>query len=105
MKRRLVLRAALALLVAAPSGARAQETIFNVPSGDGGQFGLEQPVNSRLTLAADWYTGHHALGYVTPGVIVKLTSRITWYGSYQIGNGAVANGNHQFLTELGWNFN
>ena len=70
----------------------------------GGQFGIEQPVNSRLTLAADWYTGHHALGYVTPGVIVKLTSRITWYGSYQIGNGAVANGNHQFLTELGWNF-
>ncbi len=71
----------------------------------GGQFGIEQPVGSRVTLAADWYTGHHSLGFVTPGIVVKVTSKLTWYGSYQIGNSGVTNGNHQFLTEIGWNFN
>lgn len=71
----------------------------------GGQFAIEQPVGKSFTVAADWYTGNHALGYVTPGVIVKFTEKLTWYLSYQIGNGGVANGNHQLLTEFGWNFN
>ncbi len=71
----------------------------------GGQFALEQTITNRLTLAADWFTGHHDLGYVTPGVIVKITPRVTWYGTYQIGNSGVSKGNHQFLMELGWNFN
>lgn len=71
----------------------------------GGQFAIEQPVSKKLTLAADWFTGHHALGFVTPGVIVKVTPKFTWYGSYQIGNSGVTAGNHQFLMELGWNFN
>lgn len=71
----------------------------------GGQFAIEQPVNDKLTLAADWFTGHNALGFVTPGMIVKLTPKITWYVTYQIGNSAVGNGNHQFLMEIGWNVN
>ncbi len=71
----------------------------------GGQFGIEQPLGSRLTLATDWYTGQHALGFVTPGVIVNLSKKLTWYGSYQIGNSGLTSGNHQFLTEAGWNFN
>ncbi len=71
----------------------------------GGQFGIEQPIGSRLTVAADWYTGEHSLGYFTPGFILKLTQKVTWYGSYQIGNHGTLNGNHQFLTEIGWNFN
>lgn len=71
----------------------------------GGQFAVEQPVGKRLMLAADWFTGHHTLGFVTPGVIVKISQKFTWYGTYQIGNSGAANGNHQFLTELGWNLN
>lgn len=71
----------------------------------GGQFAIEQPVGKSFTVAADWYTGNHALGYLTTGVIVKLTQKLTWYVSYQIGNSGVTNGNHQFLTEFGWNFN
>jgi hypothetical protein len=70
----------------------------------GGQFAIEQPVGNRVTLAADWYTGVHALGYVTPGVVVKVTSKFTWYGSYQIGNSGLCRGNHQMLMEIGWNF-
>jgi hypothetical protein len=71
----------------------------------GGQFAIEQPVGSRVTLAADWYTGTHALGYVTPGMVVKVTAKFTWYGSYQIGNSGLSSGNHQVLIELGWNVN
>jgi hypothetical protein len=58
-----------------------------------------------VTLAVDWFTGTHALGYVTPGVIIKVTSRFTWYGTYQLGNTGLLNGNHQFLLELGLNLN
>jgi hypothetical protein len=71
----------------------------------GGQFTLEQPINKRLTVAAEWYTGNNAVGYVNPGVIVKATSKITLYGAYQIGNAGVTHGNHQFLWEIGYNFN
>ncbi len=69
----------------------------------GGPLAIEQPISSRLTVAADWYTGDHALGYVTPGIILKATSQLTLYGTYQIGNGRASAGNHQMLIELGWN--
>jgi hypothetical protein len=71
----------------------------------GGQFTFEQPINNRLTLAAEWYTGNTDVGYVNPGVILKLTSKLTLYSAYQIGNAGVTKGNHQFLWELGYNFN
>ena len=71
----------------------------------GGQFTFEQQVSNRLTLAAEWYTGNHAAGYVNPGAIIKLTSKLTAYAAYQIGNAGVTSGNHQFLWELGYNFN
>ena len=71
----------------------------------GGQFAIEQPIASRVTLAADWFTGHHAMGYVSPGVIVKLARQLTAYVCYQVGNASVKKGNHQLLVEIGWNFN
>jgi hypothetical protein len=71
----------------------------------GGQFTFEQPINKRLTVAAEWYTGNQAVGYVNSGVVVKATSKVTLYGCYQIGNAGVTNGNHQFLWEVGYNFN
>jgi hypothetical protein len=71
----------------------------------GGQFTFEQIVNHRLTLAAEWYTGNHAAGYVNTGAIIKLTTKLAFYTAYQIGNAGVTTGNHQFLWELGYNFN
>ncbi|HLZ49909.1 MAG TPA: hypothetical protein VKP61_04095 [Candidatus Acidoferrum sp.] len=71
----------------------------------GGQFTLEQNVSSRLTLAAEWYTGNNATGYVNPGAIIKITSKLTGFAAYQIGNAGVTKGNHQFLWEFGYNFN
>jgi hypothetical protein len=71
----------------------------------GGQFTFEQRVSNRLTLAAEWYTGNTAVGYVNPGAILKLSSKLTLYAAYQIGNAGVTTGNHQFLWEIGYNFN
>jgi hypothetical protein len=71
----------------------------------GGQFAIEQTIGKRVTLAADWYTGGHALGYITPGVVLKVTSKVTLYGTYQVGNRALSEGNHQMLEEFGYNFN
>jgi len=71
----------------------------------GGQFTFEQPLGKRLTLAAEWYTGNQASGYVNSGAIVKLTGKLTLYAAYQVGNAGVTQGNHQFLWEFGYNFN
>jgi hypothetical protein len=79
--------------VVAPNAARG-----------GGQFAVEQTINSKLTLAADWFTGRHANGYFTPGVIYKPHPQVTTYFSYSIGNADASKGNHFFLFELGYNF-
>jgi hypothetical protein len=71
----------------------------------GGQFTIEQPLNKKVTLAADWFTGRHSAGYFTPGVIFKVGSKITGYASYAIGNQNTSRGNHFFLLEFGYNFN
>jgi hypothetical protein len=71
----------------------------------GGQFTLEQPLNKRVTLAADWFTGRHGAAYFTPGVVFKVGPKITGYASYSIGNQNASRGNHYFLLEFGYNFN
>lgn len=71
----------------------------------GGQFAIEQPIDSRVTFAIDWFTGDSSIGYLTPGVIIKVTRQLSWYATYQLGNHRLTEGNHQFLFELGWNFN
>lgn len=71
----------------------------------GGQFGFEQPLNKKVTFAADWFTGKHSAGYFTPGIIFKAGPAITGYTGYSIGNQNVTGGNHFFLLELGYNFN
>jgi hypothetical protein len=71
----------------------------------GAQFTFEQRVNNRLSLAAEWYTGKQVVGYVNAGAIIKLNSKLTLYAAYQVGNEGVTTGNHQFLGEIGYNFN
>lgn len=71
----------------------------------GGQFTFEQPLNKKVTLAADWFTGRHSAGYFTPGVVFKVGSKITGYASYSIGNQSASRGNHYFLMEFGYNIN
>jgi hypothetical protein len=71
----------------------------------GGQFGFEQPLNRKITFAADCFTGKHAAGFFTPGIIFKIGPKVTGYAGYSIGNQNVSEGNHFFLLELGYNFN
>jgi hypothetical protein len=71
----------------------------------GGQFGFEQPLNKKVTFAADWFTGKHGAGYFTPGIVFKVGPKVTGYAGYSIGNTNVSNGNHFFLLEVGYNFN
>jgi hypothetical protein len=71
----------------------------------GGQFGLEQTVTSRFTVAADWITGRQSSGYFTPGVFFKPHPRVTGYAGYSLGNANLSNGNHFFQLEIGYNFN
>ena len=71
----------------------------------GVQATFEQPVTKSFSLAADWFSGAHASGYLTPGVILKATSRVTFYGAYEFGNSGLTGGNHALLVELGYNFN
>jgi hypothetical protein len=71
----------------------------------GGQFGFEQPLNKKVTFAADWFTGKHAAGYFTPGIVFNLGAKVTGYAGYSIGNQNPSQGNHFILLELGYNFN
>ena len=71
----------------------------------GVQATFEQTVTKSLTFAADWFSGAHASGYLTPGIVMKPTSRLTFYGGYELGNSGLTQGNHALLIELGYNFN
>jgi hypothetical protein len=71
----------------------------------GGQFTVEQTLGSRVTVASEWYTGNTATGYVNTGAVIKVTQKLTGYAAYQLGNAGISKGNHQFLWELGYNFN
>lgn len=70
----------------------------------GGQFGIEQTINSKVTLAADYFTGKHANGFLTSGVIYKPHPQVTTYWAYSIANDRAKQGNHFFLLEIGYNF-
>jgi hypothetical protein len=70
----------------------------------GGQFGFEQPINSRFSVGADWITGKHAAGYFTPVLTVKPSSKSAVYLGYSIGNSGVKQGNHFFYAAFGYTF-
>ncbi len=81
------------------------ENVVSTANRGGGQFGLEQPFNKYLGFQADWFTGKHAAGYVTPGFVIHPHPKVSIYAGYSIGNTGVSQGNHFFLTEVGFNFN
>lgn len=71
----------------------------------GGQFTFEQPVTRKFGVQADWFTGKHANGYLTPGGYYKFNKKLTGYAAYSIGNANLKNGNHFLYFEVGYNFN
>lgn len=71
----------------------------------GGQFGIEQTINSKFSVGADWITGKHATGYVTPVLAFKPHPKVSIYQGYSIGNVDANRGNHFFYTAIGINLN
>jgi hypothetical protein len=71
----------------------------------GGQFGIEQSINSKFSVGADWITGKHAAGYFTPVFTYKPHPKISIYQGYSIGNMDATRGNHFFYTAIGINLN
>jgi hypothetical protein len=62
---------------------------FAAPHGTGGALAtVEQPLPwvPGLTLAADWWSGENAIGYVSPGFPCAF-GRWTAYAAYSIQNG------------------
>lgn len=71
----------------------------------GGQFGIEQSINSKFSIGADWITGKHAGGYFTPLLTFKPHPKVAIYQGYSIGNADAKLGNHFFYTAIGINLN
>jgi hypothetical protein len=57
----------------------------------GGQSGFQQPLSKKVAFAADWFTGKHGAGYFTPGLVLKLSPKVTGYAAYSIGNQNTSN--------------
>jgi hypothetical protein len=69
----------------------------------GVQASIEQTVNARLSLAADWYSGNTSIGFTNLGAGWKLTRSVSVMGGFGLGNHGLMEGNHQILLTVGWN--
>jgi hypothetical protein len=56
-------------------------------------LGYEQPVSSKVTLLADWFSGKNFYGYFTPGVSFTLPHNSLFNAGYSIGNDTFSGNN------------
>lgn len=68
----------------------------------GGLFGVEQPINKRFGVSADWITGKHDSGYATVGFYFHPTKRSVSYIGYSMGNSGLKEGNHYVFANIGY---
>jgi hypothetical protein len=84
----------------------ASKNVFAPNAVRGGALvGVEQSLSQKIVLAADWISGRHTNGYLTPGLIYKPHPRVAAYFTYSIGNSNAVKGNHFFLFEIGYSIN
>ncbi len=91
------------------SGTRVSTGVYDFTAGvmdhanrAGLMAAVEQTINARMGVAADWYSGNNTMGYVTPGLNYKLSNSVTALAGYQLGNHDLTQGNHSLLLILGW---
>jgi hypothetical protein len=65
---------------------------FTGPRG-GAILGYEQPLSTKISFVADWFSGKNGLGYFTPGVSFTLPKNGQLNAGYSIGNDSWANSN------------
>lgn len=58
----------------------------------GAILGWEQPIQSKVSIVADWFSGVSGFGYFTPGISVTLPHNGLFNAGYSIGNDSY-NGN------------
>ena len=59
----------------------------------GAILGYEQPVQARVSIVADWFSGKNGLGYFTPGVSITVPKNGLFNAGYSIGNDSWQNSN------------
>jgi hypothetical protein len=59
----------------------------------GAILGYEQPVHSKISIVADWFSGENYYGYFTPGVSIILPHSGLLNAGYSIGNDSWSNSN------------
>ena len=59
----------------------------------GAILGYEQPLASKVSFVADWYSGKNYYGYFTPGISITLPHNGLLNAGYSIGNDSWANSN------------
>jgi hypothetical protein len=73
----------------------------------GAIVGIEQPVHSKVSIVADWFSGVSGLGYLTPGVSFTLPRNGLLNIGYSIGNDSYdepKNNNRYFFAYYGITF-
>jgi len=59
----------------------------------GASLGYEQPVQKKISIVADWFSGKNNVGYFTPGVLITLPKNGALSLGYSFGNDSWANSN------------
>jgi hypothetical protein len=60
-------------------------------------LGYEQPVHSKASIVADWFSGKNAFGYFTPGVSFTLPANGLLNIGYSLGNDSYNGNDNRFL--------
>jgi hypothetical protein len=63
----------------------------------GALVGYEQPIQSKITFVADWFSGKNFFGYFTPGFSIKLPANSVFNAGYSLGNNSYHGNDNRFL--------
>jgi hypothetical protein len=78
---------------AGPYGVIDSSPVTFVGPRGGVILGYEQPVQKRVSIVADWYSGKNYYGYFTPGVSITMPGNGLFNAGYSIGNNSWQNSN------------
>lgn len=83
----------------------AEDSYFGTKAG--AIVGIEQPVHSKVSIVADWFSGVSGFGYFTPGVSITLPRNGLLNAGYSLGNDSYddpGNNNRYFFVYYGITF-
>ena len=63
----------------------------------GALVGYEQPIQSKISIVADWFSGKNAFGYFTPGISLTLPLNSVFNVGYGFGNDSYHGNDNRFL--------